>query len=166
MEREIQPKKIAAAKMIVNELNNAKDIFFTEYQGLSVKQLTELRAALRSENATYKVVKNSMMIAALKESGKADLLAKYFVGSSAVMFSHGEESGPAAKLLTNFSKENKALVMKGGYVGGEEYNAAEVVAYSQLPTRIDLIAMLARTFNEPMAQLARAFQAVADQKEA
>jgi large subunit ribosomal protein L10 len=161
----IQPKKLAAAAKLVEELKGSNDIFFTEYQGLTVSQLTNLRKELRAESATYKVVKNSMVRAAFKETGKSDL-DKYFTGTSAIMFTHADESGPAAKILANFSKENKALILKGGYVGGKEYDAAEVLSYSQLPTRIDLIAMLARTFNEPMAQLARAIQAVADQKEA
>ncbi|NIZ19795.1 50S ribosomal protein L10 [Entomospira culicis] len=165
MERKIQPKKIEAAKKLVQEIGGAKDLFFTEYQGLTVKQLTTLRKELRTHDATYAVVKNSMVRAAFRELGKSDL-DKYFVGTSAIMFTHGEESGPAAKALTTFAKENKALVVKGGYVGGEEYDANAVISYSQLPTRIDLIAMLARTLNEPVAQFARALQAVADQKEA
>ncbi|NIZ40318.1 50S ribosomal protein L10 [Entomospira entomophila] len=163
MKKEIQPKKIEAAAKLVEELNSAKDLFFTEYQGLTVSQLTQLRKELREAQASYKVVKNSMMRAAFKQVNKSDL-DKYFVGTSAVMFSHGEESGPAAKVLINFSKDHKALVVKGGVIAGEEYTAQQVIDYSQLPTRIDLIAMLARTFNEPMAQFARAIQAVADQK--
>lgn len=161
MGKKIQPKKIQAVNELVGVLTGAKDFFFTEYQGLNVAQLTHLRKELSQLNASYKVVKNSIGRAVLKQVDKS-YLDKYLLGSSAMMFTYGEESGPAAKTLVNFSKENKALVIKGAYIGGEEYDALQVVTYSQLPTRIDLIAMLARVFNEPMAQLARALQAVGD----
>lgn len=161
MEKKIQPKKTQAVSELAGVLSSAKDFFFTEYQGLNVAQLTSLRKELSQLNASYKVVKNSIARAVLKQVDRS-YLDKYLLGSSAMMFTYGDESGPAAKALVDFSKENKALVIKGAYISGEEYDALQVIAYSQLPTRIDLIAMLARVFNEPMAQLARALQAVSE----
>ncbi len=164
MKRAVQQRKLDASAALVAQMADVKDLFFTEYHGLSVAQVTELRSQLRKENSSYHVVKNSVAQVAFKKAGKTDDLNKYLKGPTALVFTRGDESGPAAKILATFSKENPALILKGGLVGGEEYDAVKVMSYSKLPTRIELIAQVARTLNEPVAMLARSLQAVVDQK--
>lgn len=166
MEKKLRQKKIDAAAVLAEELKGSGDIFFTEYRGLSVAQVTQLRKELGKENAVYKVVKNSAAQAAFRSRGKEGEAGKYLTGPTALALARGEESGPVAKILAAFAKDNPALVLKGGFIGGEEYDAQKVFNYSKLPTRVDLIAMLARTLNEPVAGLARALDALRIQKEA
>lgn len=163
MEKKIQQVKLDAVKNIAEELNNSKDVFFTEYRGLTVAQMTELRRALRKENATFRVSKNSLVKVAFGQTKKGDVPADFFTGPVAIAYAKGE-SGPVAKALVNFAKENTAFVLKGGLVDGELYDNAKVTAYGNLPSRLEVIAMIAQTVNGVASKLARTMQAVVEQK--
>jgi large subunit ribosomal protein L10 len=165
MEKKIQKYKIDRVRRVNETIEANGDVFFTEYRGLKVSQMTQLRRTLAKSGGTYRVVKNAMARIAFRNKGIEDKVGSMLIGPTAIVYVNGE-SGAAAKALIVFAKENPALVVKGGLVLGEVYDAKQLVAYSALPTKIDLVAMFARVLNEPMAQFARALQAVADQKTA
>ena len=165
MEKKVQQYKVDAAADLSAMIEAHDDIFFTEYRGLTASQLVDLRRELAKHDAKYRVVKNSFLRVAFRSLGKEDQVSQFLTGPTAAVFVKGE-SGAAAKALVAFAKDAPSLVLKGGLVVGEVYDAKQLAAYSALPTKIDLVAMFARVLNEPVAQLARALQAVADKKPA
>ncbi|MDR2659589.1 MAG: 50S ribosomal protein L10 [Spirochaetaceae bacterium] len=150
-----------------------KDFIFTEYRGLTVAQITELRKQLRGKNALYKVVKNNFARIAFEELSAPDV-SSFLVGPTAVTVAPND-SNEVAKILFDFSKEVPALAIKGGLVSGNVYDAKQVEAFSKLPGRLELISMLMSVMNGPARNLAaalndipsrlvRTIKAVADKK--
>jgi large subunit ribosomal protein L10 len=163
MEKKIQAKKISGVDAVKTDLKASNDVFFTEYRGLTVPQITELRRALGKEDTVYKVSKNNLAKIAFEQEGKKDLPEAFFKGPTAIAYAKGE-SGPAAKVLVTFAKEHPHLVLKGGLVDGALYDAAQLTAYGNLPSRLEMLAMLASTVNGVTSKLVRTLQAVVDQK--
>jgi large subunit ribosomal protein L10 len=169
-----RPDKQAAVAEIVDSFNDAAGAVLTEYRGLTVKQLQDLRRSL-GENANYAVVKNTLAKIAATEvgiSGFDDLLT----GPTAIAFINGDVV-EAAKGLRDFAKANPALVIKGGVLDGKPLDAAEVAKLADLESREVLLGKLAGAMlaslsqavyllNAPIAQAARlagALQAKAEQ---
>ncbi|MEO6512517.1 MAG: 50S ribosomal protein L10 [Nocardioides sp.] len=167
-------EKAAAVAEIVDSFNDASGAVLTEYRGLTVKQLQELRRSLRG-NADYAVVKNTLAKLAATEAGIEgfdDLLT----GPTAIAFINGDVV-EAAKGLRDFAKANPTLVIKGGVLDGKPLDAKEIAKLADLESREVLLgkmagAMLASLsqavylLNAPIAQVARlagALQAAAEQ---
>ena len=169
-----RPDKAAAVAEIVDSFNDSAGAVLTEYRGLTVKQLQELRRAL-GENAHYAVVKNTLTKIAAKEAG-VDGFDDLLNGPTAIAFINGDVV-EAAKGLRDFAKANPALVIKGGYVDGASMDAAEIAKLADLESREVLLGKLAGAMlaslsqavyllNAPLAQAARlagALQAKAEQ---
>ena len=148
-------------------------VVLTEYRGLTVAQLKELRGSIR-ENASYAVVKNTLTKIAAQEAGIAGL-DDHLVGPSAIAFVHGDTVA-VAKALRDFAKANPLLVVKGGYFDGAALTAAEVGKLADLESREVLLAKLAGAFkaslfgaaylfNAPLAQAARTVDALRQKQE-
>jgi large subunit ribosomal protein L10 len=169
-----RPDKAAAVAELVDSFQEASGAVLTEYRGLTVKQLQDLRRAL-GENANYAVVKNTLTQIAAKEAGVEgfdDLLT----GPTAIAFINGDVV-EAAKGLRDFAKANPALVIKGGYFEGKSLEATEIAKLADLESREVLLGKLAGAMlaslsqavyllNAPLAQAARlagALQAKAEQ---
>lgn len=172
-EKVVQEYKKEAVEKLVEKFKNSGDIIFTDYRGLTVSQITDLRNKLREQQAEYRVVKNRFAKIALKELHYTGF-EEQLVGPTAVTFA-GEESGPAAKILFNFEKV-ASLKVKGGIIEGGFFDREKVEAFSTLPTKDELLASLMGTMNAPLQnflfalkavpeKLARTLQAVADQKQ-
>ncbi len=170
----IQDHKVKAIEAIKEDFSQVKDFIFTDYRGLTVAQITELRNDLRKENAVYKVIKNRFAKIALKELDQP-AVDEHLTGPTAVALST-EEAGPVAKALVAFAK-NGVLKIKGGIIDGNVFDADQMVAYSKLPTKLELIAKLMGTMKAPVQnmvyilhgvpqKLVRTLQAVADKKAA
>ncbi len=169
-----RPEKTAAVAEIVDSFNDAAGAVLTEYRGLTVKQLQDLRRSL-GENANYAVVKNTLAKIAATEvgiEGFDDLLT----GPTAIAFINGDVV-EAAKGLRDFAKANPALVIKGGVLDGKSLDATEIAKLADLESREVLLGKLAGgmlaslsqavyLLNAPLAQAARlagALQAKAEQ---
>jgi large subunit ribosomal protein L10 len=158
-----RPEKAAAVAEIVESFNGAAGAVLTEYRGLTVKQLQDLRRSL-GENANYAVVKNTLTKLAAKEAGVEgfdDLLN----GPTAIAFINGDVV-EAAKGLRDFAKAHPALVIKGGYLDGKALDAKEVAKLADLESREVLLGKLAGAMlaslsqavyllNAPLSQVAR-----------
>jgi large subunit ribosomal protein L10 len=169
-----RPDKAAAVAEVVDTFNTSAGAVLTEYRGLTVKQLQELRRSL-GENADYAVVKNTLALIAAKEAG-IEGLDDLLTGPTAIAFINGDVD-EAAKGLRDFAKANPALVIKGGVLDGALLSAAEVAKLADLESREVLLgkmagAMLASLsqavylLNAPLSQAARlagALQAAAEQ---
>lgn len=156
-----QPAKTAAIESIANELKDSSSFIFTEYRGLSVEQITQLRSKLRGNGSVYKVVRNNFARIAF-DSMKLDV-KDFLVGPTAIALVN-EDANAAAKVLFDFSKEVPALVVKGAIVDGEFYDATKIEAFSKLPGKKELIAMFMSTVNATTAKFVRTVQAVVDKE--
>lgn len=169
----LQQSKLEAVSALKEEFKDVKDFIFTDYRGLTVEQITNLRNKLREHNATYKVVKNRFAKIALKDLEKpaAD---EYLTGPTAVALPTGD-SGAVAKVLVEFAKDAK-MEIKGGILDNNLFNAQQVEDFSKLPTRDELLSMLMGTMKAPIqnvvyvlnavpTKLVRTLQAVADSKQ-
>lgn len=167
------PDKVAAVKELADQFRDSEAVIITEYRGLSVPQLAELRTKLRGA-ATFKVAKNTLAALAAKDAG-VEGLDDLFVGPTAIAFVTGDPV-EAAKGLKDFSKDNKALVLKGGVLEGNVLSAEEVNKLADLESREVLLAMAAGAFKAslfgaaylfqaPLAQAARAVDALRAKQE-
>ena len=167
-------EKQAAVAEIVESFNDAAGAVLTEYRGLTVKELQDLRRSL-GENANYAVVKNTLAKLAAKEAG-IDGFDDLLTGPTAIAFINGDVV-EAAKGLRDFAKANPTLVIKGGILDGQPLDAKEIGKLADLESRDVLLGKLAGAMlasltqavyllNAPIAQAARlagALQAKAEQ---
>jgi len=153
--------------------SSSSAVLLTEYRGLTVAQLKQLRGAIR-DDASYAVVKNTLTKIAAKQAG-IDSLDDMLAGPSAIAFVHGDPVN-VAKALRDFAKANPNLVVKGGYFDGKPLDASEVNKLAELESREVVLAKLAGAvkaslfgaaymFNAPLAQAARAVDALRQKQE-
>ncbi len=152
-----RPEKVAVVDEIEARLNEADAAVLTEYRGLTVDELATLRAALRPAGADYKVFKNTLARRAVERAGVVDF-ADLLVGPTALTFVKGDIVG-AAKVLRDFSRENPALVIRGGLLGNTVLDAAGVAAIAEVQPREVLLARIAGGFQAPLTKAAGLFQA-------
>ncbi|MFC5992653.1 50S ribosomal protein L10 [Pseudonocardia hispaniensis] len=168
-----RPDKVEAVDEIADRFRGATASVVTEYRGLTTAQLTTLRRAL-GPDTTYRVAKNTLVKRAAKDAGVEGLDA-LLTGPTAIAFMQGEPVD-AAKALRDFAKDNKGLVIKGGFMDGRALTVDEVNRLADLESREVLLAKLAGAmkanlskaaalFQAPVAQVARLAQALADKRE-
>ena len=155
-----KPDKVNAVNEIAERFNTATTAVVTEYRGLSMAQLGELRKAL-GEGTTYRVAKNTLVKRAAEQSG-VEGLDDLFVGPTAIAFIEGEPVD-AAKALREFAKSNPALVIKGGYMDGRPISVSEVERIADLDSREDTLAKLAGAMKAKLNEAAGLFAAPASQ---
>jgi large subunit ribosomal protein L10 len=138
-----------AAKIfeIKEKLQKSQAAVFSEYQGLTVEEDTNLRKQLRDSGIEYKVYKNTLAALAANELGFGEA-TKYFVGPISIAFGYEDATAPA-RILNNFAKEHKKLELKGGLVQGVVYNADTIKQLATIPSREILIAKLLGSFKAP-----------------
>ena len=166
-------------KAIVAEVStvaaSALSAVAAEYRGISVVDMTELRAKARNEGVYLKIAKNSLVKRAV-EGTEFECMQDELKGPLIMAFSQ-EDPGAAARIIKEFSKGNDKLIAKVIAIGGEVLPLEQLEALSKLPTRDQAIALLmavmkapiekfVRTLNEPHAKMVRTVAAVRDQKEA
>jgi large subunit ribosomal protein L10 len=150
------PEKAATVKALADAFRNASAVYVTEYRGLSVPQMKNLRTGLRG-NATFVVAKNTLTALAAKEAGVEGLDSLFF-GPTAIAFVTGDPV-EAAKGLRDFSKSNDKLVIKGGVLEGKVLSVDEVIKIASLESREVLLAKAAGVFKASLFGAAYLFQA-------
>jgi large subunit ribosomal protein L10 len=162
---------------ISERLGKAKAAFLLDFKGLDVEKVTKLRKLLSPIKAELKVVKNTLAIRALKEHSNFDApLRDHFKGNNAIAFSY-EDASALAKTLTQFCKENEALLLKVGAMDGQGMNENQIKYLATLPGKPELQAKLLGTFmapaqkfvatlNEVPSRFVRVLAAYRDQKSA
>ncbi len=152
--------KATAVADITERFRDSTATLITEYRGLTVANLAELRRSLAG-SATYAVAKNTLIKRAASEAG-IEGLDELFVGPTAIAFVTGEPVD-AAKAIKTFAKDNKALVIKGGFMDGHPLTVAEVERIADLESREVLLAKLAGAMKGNLAKAAGLFSAPASQ---
>lgn len=152
-----RPEKTAVVEEIRTKLSEADAAVLTDYRGLTVSELADLRSALRPAGTEYKVFKNTLARRAVDAAGLQELMP-LLEGPVAIAFVHGD-AVIAAKALRDFGKGNPALVVKGGLLGPRILSAAEFATLADIEPREVLLARLAGGFQAPLTKAAGLFQA-------
>lgn len=166
-------QKVATVEHLSQQMQKAKAVVFTDYRGLSVPQVQQLRTELAKQDASIEVTKNTLMNLAAKKAER-EIDAEILQGPTATLFAFGDEVAPL-KTLVDFAKENELPTIKAGLLGGEALTAAQVSALAALPSRDELVAKAVGSIAAPlsgmvnvlhgnMRGLVYALSAVRDQK--
>lgn len=157
-------QKEKAVEELAAKIKEAKIVLLTDYRGISVEDVTTLRADLRKNDSEYKVIKNNITRRALDKCGYEGL-DELLVGPTAVVMNN-EDYLEAAKTIYNFSKDNDFYKIKGGIIEGKVMSAEEIITLAKLPSKETLIGMLAGALLGNISKLAVALNEVKVQKEA
>jgi large subunit ribosomal protein L10 len=156
--KKIQETKTKAIGELKESFEKANDYIFTDYRGLTVEQITNLRKQLRTKDVEYKVVKNNFARIAFEQLSTPDV-SNYLIGPTAVAIAP-RDANEVAKIFYDFTREAPALQVKGALLNGTVYDAVQTEAFSRLPGRLELISMLMSVMNGPARNLAAALNDV------
>lgn len=168
-------QKKAVVAEVAGVAANAHSAIAAEYIGLTVEDMTALRVKAREENVYLRIVKNTLAKRAF-EGTEFECMSEAMVGPLVLAFSQ-EDPGAAARVISDFVKENDKLVVKLVSIGGQLLDAGDIKRLASMPTKDQAISMLmsvmnapveklARTLNEVPSKLVRVIAAVRDQKDA
>ncbi|HZO91472.1 MAG TPA: 50S ribosomal protein L10 [Chthonomonadaceae bacterium] len=171
------PEKEALVSELRDIVARSKGAILTDYRGMTVAEVTNLRKKLRDADAEYHIIKNTLFKIALGEAVSPEL-ESLLAGPTAIVFAHNEIVAPTKTILDFLRDLRKPEVkVKGGWIEGKVYNVDQVTALSKLPPREQLVAQLIGTLNGPASQLVgtlnnilgefvRTIQAIHDQRAA
>ncbi len=159
----VNKAKEDAVAALREEFAGYDGFIFTDYRGMTVDQITQIRKSLRKDDAAYRVVKNRYAKIALQNldrSGAEDQM----VGPTAVALIKGDSANVVAKVLYAAAKDGVNLQVKGALLDGEVLSADQIEAISKLPTKLELIASLMGTMKAPVQKLAATLLAYVESK--
>ena len=157
-------QKIKEVEGLAEKIKSAKVVLLTDYRGINVADVTELRAKLRGVNAEYKVIKNNITRRAMQSCGYSEL-ESLLEGTTAVVLGYEDYLEPS-KAIYEYAKKNEFYKIKGGIIDGKVVSAEEIITLAKLPSRETLIAQLAGALLGNITKLAVALDQVKLQKEA
>jgi large subunit ribosomal protein L10 len=143
-----KPKKVKTVSELTEMVGRARGIYFTEYKGLTVAELTDLRRQCYQKKVEYLVCKNTFSRMVMKDKGYADVLP-LLVGPVAMAFSFDDPAVPA-KVLADFAAKNEKLVLKGGVFEGKAIRPQDIQAIKDLPSRDVALATLIAAIYGPV----------------
>jgi len=159
-----RPDKVAVVDEVREKFDAADGALLTEYRGLDVPGLAELRKELRAAGGEYKIYKNTLVRIAARERGYE--LDELLTGPTAIAFVNEKEDGSpgdaaaVAKALKEFAKNNENLVLKGGVLDEKILNVDEIKALAELPSREVLLSQIAGLFQAPLGEFVNLLDAV------
>lgn len=156
-------RKQSEVSALSEKIKESKLVLLTDYRGISVEDVTGLRANLRKVDAEYKVIKNNITRRALEEA-KIEGLEDLLVGPTAVVLSNGDYLEPL-KAVYEYAKNNETYKIKGGVIDGKVMTAEELITLAKLPSRETLLSMLAGALLSNISKVAVALNEVKKQKE-
>ena len=151
-------EKVAVVNEVRERMEAADGALLTEYRGLTVAELAELRRELTAAGGDYKVYKNTLVRLAVVDTPR-ESMSDLLTGPTAIAFVQGDVSA-VAKALRDFSRANPHLIVKGGVVGTSVMSAADIEVLADLPSRETLLAQFAGALSAPLQQLAGLVQAL------
>src|ERR1041384_6276092 len=145
-----RPDKEQLVVELKEKMVGAKALYYTDFTGLNVKRMTELRRRLRKQGVEYVVIKNTLALRAVNESG---LVGERLKGPTGIVVA--KDAVAAAKVLTDFAKDNdKRPSVKGGLFDGRAVDAAQVAKLANMPSREQMLSQLGGYMQAPMTQFA------------
>lgn len=161
MSKNLEMKK-AKVLEIKEKMEKAQGMVFSNYQGLTVEEDTELRKKLREAGVEYKIYKNTLTTLAAKEIG-LEGIESHLAGPLSVAFGYEDATAPA-RVLNDFAKTHKKLELKAAIVEGNIYDSKEVEKLAAIPSREVLISKLLGSFKAPLSNLAYLLNAIAEKQ--
>jgi large subunit ribosomal protein L10 len=152
------PRKHQTVAQLTDKLSRATSAVVTDYRGLTVSQLEELRHQLRSQGVDYVVVKNTLARRAAEAAG-VSAFSEVLVGPVGLALGYGDLAVPA-RVLSEYYRANRRLPSVAGLVEGQVLDAAAIRVLSELPSREALLSQLAGTLQSPLTQLAGALDSI------
>ena len=143
-----RPEKEAAVAEMAEIFEKSKSVFLTDYQGLNVEKISDLRQKCREASVGYLVIKNTLAKRAVEKVGWDEML-EHLEGPSAIAHSYDDPSAPA-RVISEFAKQEEKPVIKGTYFEGIFYGPDKVKAIASLPSKEVLIAQVLGSFNAPI----------------
>ena len=159
----VTPAKEDAVAALKEEFAGYDGYIFTDYRGMTVEQITNIRKNLRKDDAAYRVVKNRYAKIALKNLDKGGA-EDQMVGPTAVALVKGDTANVVAKVLFGAAKDGVNVQVKGALLNGELLSAAQIEEISKLPTKLELIASFMGTMKAPVQKLAATLLAYVESK--
>lgn len=156
----LKSKKVEVIAQLSEAFENAKAVIVCDYKGLKVSELEALRIAARAKDTNVQVVKNTLASIALKNCGMSGVELK-----DTNIFIWSDDVISAAKVTVDFAKTNDKFVIKAGYLDKEAAEVSKIEAFSKLPGREELLAMLAATWMAPITNFTIGLDALRKQKE-
>ena len=151
-----RPDKEQLVVELKEKIGSAKALYYTDFTGLNVKSMTELRRRLRKQGVEYVVIKNTLALRAVNESG---LVGERLKGPTGIVVA--KDPVAAAKVITDFAKENdKRPAVKGGMFDGKSVNAAQVAKLANMPSREQMLSQLGGYMQAPMTQMVSAMNSL------
>lgn len=147
----VRPEKKESVKTIKQKFETAKEVILADYRGLSVKDISDLRSKLREAGIEFKVYKNTLAKIAVAEAPFKDV-TDYLQGPTAFAFDF-ENEVEASRILSEYSKKQKSLKIKGGIIEGNVVDVATIKQYASLPSKEVLIAQALGTFKAPVQRI-------------
>lgn len=149
-----KPEKVKIVEEIKEKLEENPNFVVTEYRGMTVAEMNEMRDLLREKGIMYQIYKNTLFRIALEDT-KIEGVDEYFFGPVGVAFSKDDIVSPC-KILTEVAKKTKKLKVKGGYTDGLVIKESEIEEYANMPSIEELYARFARALVSPATRLVRA----------
>lgn len=149
----VNDQKEQAVQRLLDEFKNYDGYFFADYRGMTVADLTDLRDQLRKSGSVCRIIKNRYAKIALDRLDHKGLEG-CLKGPTAMVMAKGDNHGPAAKAMFASAKATGKLVVKGSCIDGAIYDAPQTEAFSKLPTKLELVAILMGTMMAPVQKLA------------
>ena len=151
-----RPDKEQLVVELKEKIGGAKALYYTDFTGLNVKSMTELRRRLRKQGVEYVVIKNTLALRAVNESG---LVGERLKGPTGIVVA--KDPVAAAKVITDFAKENdKRPAVKGGMFDGKSVNAAQVAKLANMPSREQMLSQLGGYMQAPMSGMVTAMNSL------
>ena len=152
------PHKEAIVAEITEQLNEAKSVFLTDFKGLNVDEINDLRRVFTSASVQYRVVKNSLARLSVKEAG-CDELLEYLDGPTAIAFGMDDPAAPA-RVIKKFAKDSGKLSVKVGLMDGVLIDSTRVNEIASLPSKVQLLGQLSGVLNAPLSNLVLSLNAI------
>ncbi len=146
-----RPEKVAEVEALEQSLRSSTIVIVTDYRGLSVAEIRTLRSRLREASVEYRVAKNTLLSRAAEQAGVKGL-GPFLNGPTAVVFGK-DNPGLPARVLQEFIRQFRKLAIRGGVVDGQALDAAAVQALATLPTRVELLSLVAGMVQAPLRGL-------------
>ena len=154
----IRPEKVATVNEVKSRVDSTSTAVVTEYRGMTVAQISNLRRQLRTMDADYKVYKNTLVLRAISGT-PVESLGEFLQGPTAIAFVDGDISA-VAKALRDFARETPSLKVKGGVVDGKALSLQDLTALADLPSRDVLLAQVAGMLAAPLRTMAGLIKAI------
>lgn len=140
-------------------LESSTAIYLTDYSGINVEDVSELRNQFRNEGVRYKVFKNTLIKRALDEAGKYEKIADHLTGMTGFAFASTNPLAPA-KIINKYFSDKEKLSLKACYVEGEYFEGSQLKTLATLPTKNELIAGILGSINSPVSGIVGVINAV------